>query len=54
MYPLLISPGCVVKVVCRVLKKSKLDCGISVTLYVVLGRRLLSLAELVLPGRVIL
>lgn len=51
--PLLISPDCVVKTVCRVLKNSKLECGISVTLYVVFGRRLISLAELELPGRVI-
>lgn len=54
MNPLLFSPGCVVKVACRVLKNSKLECGISVTLYVVSGRRLLSLAELELGGRVIL
>lgn len=52
--PMLFSPGCVVKVVCRELKTSKLECGINVTLYLVPGCRLLSLAELELPGRVIL
>lgn len=54
MNPMQLSPDCVVKVVCSVLKISKLDCGISMTLYLVSGRRLLRLAELELPGRVIL
>ncbi len=48
------APGCVVKEVWRELRNSRLAFGVSVTVYVVSGRRPVSLAELASPGRVIL
>lgn len=46
-------PDCVVKVAEREFRNSRLAFGVSVTVYVVSGRRPISLAELASPGRVI-